>query len=244
MNMPIGSLSRPTTTTVRTRASLIFVSASESGASPAHVTGSRRTSPDEVERSTAVPPHAGRNARKLRERLLQRLGDGPRAEAFEFRRAPAQFEEVVAWQLVAERVRQCVIDLRRRTTRRQRTNRKAFAGTDRRLRFRARILEATADDAALDDMEVRRRAEPRRENFALLREIGEFHPRDGEREHILRHPIERGVPAQELARRIDQEVRSRQRRMRLNEPPLSRPRMPVFCRAYSSSHMSSARRSR
>ena len=46
VNMPIGAPPDPTTTIVRTRASLIFARAVASGSSPGQVTGSRRTSPD------------------------------------------------------------------------------------------------------------------------------------------------------------------------------------------------------
>ena len=137
-----------------------------------------------------------------------------RAEALELRRKPPQLEEVVAWQLVAERVLQRVIDLRRRPARRQRADGKALARAERRLGFDARILDATANGAALNDVQMRRRAEPRRQYLAILREIREPHPWNGERERVVRHPVERRVLAQELARRIDQEARSLQKRTR------------------------------
>ena len=138
-----------------------------------------------------------------------------RAEALEVGREPAPFEEVVAWQLIAERVLQRVVDLRRWSARRQRADGKALPGAERRLGLDARILDPTANGAALNDIEMRRRAETRRQYLAILREIREPHPRNGERERVVRHPVERRVPAQEFARRIDQEARSLQKRTRV-----------------------------
>jgi hypothetical protein len=86
-----------------------------------------------------------------------------RAEALQFGREPAPFEEVVARQLIAERVLQRVVDLRRWSARRQRADRKALPGAERRLGLDARILDATANGAALNDIEMRRRAETRRQ---------------------------------------------------------------------------------
>ena len=152
--------------------------------------------------------------RQLRERLLQRFRDRARAEPLELGREPPPLEEVVARQLEAERVFQRVVALRRWSARRQRPDGKAFAGAERRLGLDARVLDATADGAALDDIEMRRRAQTRRQNFAILGEIREPHPRNGERERVVRHPVERRVAAQELARRIDQEGWSLQNRTR------------------------------
>ena len=112
------------------------------------------------------------------ERLLERLGDRLRAEALELGRAPAQLEEVVAREQVAERVLQRGEDLGRRAAGGQRADREQLARAERALRRRTAALSGRLpDEPALDDVQMRDRTAVRREDRRVLRELGEREPR-------------------------------------------------------------------
>src|SRR5207249_11510466 len=103
-----------------------------------------------------------------------------------------------------------------------------FARPEGWLRIGAGIRYTAADKTALNDVQMRRESRGRREDFAILRKVRKLHPWNGKGERVVRHAIKWRVLAQEVPRRVEEQIRSRHGRTarRHTEAPTPRAGSP------------------